>query len=49
MPTFIRLTDYKDSDTKEQQFANLANRYAANQDDFAKIAGSSIAYFLGGN
>lgn len=46
MPTFIRLTDYKDSDTKEQQFANPANRHTANQKDFSKIPGSPIAYWV---
>ena len=46
MPTFIRLTDYKDSDTKEQQFANPANRHVANQNDFSKIPGSPIAYWV---
>lgn len=46
MPTFIRLTDYKDSDTKEQQFANPANRHTANQNDFSKIPGSPIAYWV---
>lgn len=46
MPTFIRLTDYKDSDSKEQQFKNLANFYTANQNDFSKIPGSPIAYWV---
>ncbi|ADR34355.1 putative restriction enzyme [Sulfuricurvum kujiense DSM 16994] len=46
MATYIRLTDYKDSDTKEQQFANPANRHTANQNDFSKIPGSPIAYWM---
>lgn len=46
MPTFIRPNDYKDSDTKEQLFANPSNRYTANQNDFSKIPGSPIAYWV---
>jgi hypothetical protein len=46
MPTFIRLTDYRDSDTKEQQFTNPSNRHIANQNDFSKIPGSPIAYWV---
>ena len=45
MPTFIRLTDYKSSDAKEQGFFDSKNKYEAKQDDFEKIPGSPIAYW----
>ena len=46
MPTYIRLTDYKSSDEKEQEFFNPENRYEAKQEDFEKIPGSPIAYWV---
>ena len=46
MATYIRLTDYKDSDSKEQGFFKNENRYEAKQDDFEKIPGSPIGYWL---
>jgi hypothetical protein len=46
MPTYIRLTDYKSSDEKEQEFFNPKNRYKAKQEDFSKIPGSPIAYWV---
>lgn len=46
MPTFIRLTDYKSSDAKEAAFFDPANRYQADQNDFEKIPGSPVAYWL---
>ena len=46
MATYIRLTDYKDSDSKEQGFFKSENRYEAKQDDFEKIPGSPIGYWL---
>jgi hypothetical protein len=46
MATYIRLTDYKDSDSKEQGFFKPENRYEAKQDNFEKIPGSPIAYWL---
>ena len=46
MSTYIRLTDYKDSDSKEQGFFKSENRYEAKQDDFEKIPGSPIAYWV---
>jgi len=46
MSTFIRLTDYKDSEGKEQGFFKSENRYEAKQDDFEKIPGSPIAYWV---
>ena len=46
MATYIRLTDYKSSDEKEQEFFNPENRYEAKQEDFEKIPGSPIAYWV---
>ncbi len=43
MATYIRLTDYKDSDSKEQEFFKGKNRYEAKQSDFEKIHESLIA------
>ncbi|PHS59110.1 MAG: hypothetical protein COB17_00830 [Sulfurimonas sp.] len=49
MATYIRLTDYKSSDAKEQEFFNLENRYEAKQEDFYKITGYPIAYWVSSN
>ena len=46
MSTFIRLTDYKSSDEKEEGFFKAENRYVAEQEDFEKIPGSPIAYWV---
>ncbi|WP_434581475.1 BREX-1 system adenine-specific DNA-methyltransferase PglX [Sulfurimonas sp. NW15] len=46
MATYIRLTDYKSSDEKEQEFFNPENRYEAKQEDFSKISSSPIAYWV---
>ncbi|WP_152054587.1 BREX-1 system adenine-specific DNA-methyltransferase PglX [Aliarcobacter butzleri] len=46
MATYIRLTEYKDSDSKEQGFFKSENRYEAKQSDFEKIPGSPIAYWV---
>ena len=46
MATYIRLTDYKDSESKEQGFFKSENRYEAKQDEFGKIPGSPIAYWV---
>ena len=46
MSTFIRLTDYKSSDEKEEGFFKAENRYIAKQEDFEKIPGSPIAYWV---
>jgi len=46
MATYIRLTDYKSSDEKEQEFFNPKNRYEAKQEDFSKIPGSLIVYWI---
>jgi len=43
---YYRLTDYKSSDEKEQEFFNPENRYEAKQEDFSKIPGSPIAYWI---
>ena len=40
MATYIRLTDYKSSNEKEQEFFNPENRYEAKQEDFSKIPAS---------
>ena len=49
MATYIRLTDYKSSDEKEQEFFNLENRYEVKQEDFSKIPASPIAYWVSEN
>ncbi|MCK5537955.1 MAG: hypothetical protein KAI79_14100, partial [Bacteroidales bacterium] len=46
MATYIRLTDYKSSNEKEQEFFNPENRYEAKQEDFSKIPASPIAYWV---
>jgi hypothetical protein len=46
MATYIRLTDYKSSDEKEKGFFKPENRYEAKQEDFEKIPGSPIAYWV---
>ena len=46
MATYIRLTDYKSSDEKEQEFFKSENRYEAKQEDFSKIPASPIAYWV---
>lgn len=46
MATYIRLTDYKNSDSKEEGFFKSENRYEAKQDDFEKIPGSPISYWV---
>lgn len=46
MSTYIRLTEYKSSDSKEQGFFKPENRYIAKQSDFEKIPGSPIAFWI---
>ena len=46
MPTFIKLTEYKNSDEKEKGFFEEKNRFTANQENFFKIPGSPIAYWV---
>lgn len=49
MATYIRLTDYKSSDEKEEGFFKSENRYKAKQEDFEKIPESPIAYWINQN
>ena len=49
MATYIRLTDYKSSDEKEQEFFNPENRYEVEQEDFSKIPASPITYWVSDN
>lgn len=44
--SYIRLTDYKSSDSKEEGFFDSKNLYTAKQSDFEKIPGSPIAYWV---
>ena len=46
--TAIRLVDYCYShrDEKETQYFNIKNRYTSMQDDYAKIPGSPVAYWV---
>ena len=46
MPTYIRLTEYKSSEEKKRGFFKPENRYEAKQEDFEKIPGSPIAYWV---
>ncbi len=46
MSVFIRLVDFKDSDEKERQFFNKENWFTAHQNDFQKIPGAPIAYWV---
>ena len=46
MQTFIRLTDYKNSEEKEKGFFEEKNRFVANQEGFFKIPGAPIAYWV---
>ncbi|MCB4205258.1 BREX-1 system adenine-specific DNA-methyltransferase PglX [Deferribacterales bacterium Es71-Z0220] len=46
MPTFIRLTYYNSSEEKEKGFFEPKNRYVAKQEDFEKIPGNPIAYWI---
>ena len=46
MATYIRLTDYKSSEEKKKEFFDPKNRYEAKQEDFEKIPGSPIAYWV---
>ena len=49
MGTYIRLTDYKSSEEKEKGFFDPTNRYEAKQEDFEKIPGSPISYWISQN
>lgn len=46
MSTYIRLTDYKNSEEKKKGFFKPENRHTVKQDDFKKIPGSPIAYWV---
>lgn len=43
---YIRLVDYNNALTKEEEFFNKKNHYIANQKEFEKIPGSPIAYWV---
>ena len=43
---YIRLVDYNNADSKEEEFFNKANYFQAKQKDFEKIPGSPIAYWV---
>lgn len=49
--TAVRLVDYCYSrrDEKEQEFFNPKNRYTAQQNNFSKIPGSPVAYWVSNN
>jgi len=47
--TYIRLTDYKSSNEKEQEFFNPKNRFESKQKYFSNIPGNYIAYWLSDN
>ncbi|WP_410208447.1 BREX-1 system adenine-specific DNA-methyltransferase PglX [Fusobacterium sp.] len=46
---YIRLVDYNNALTKEEEFFNKKNYYIANQKEFEKIPGSPIAYWVSDN
>lgn len=46
MTTFIRLTDYKNSEKKEEEFFNPTNHFKAAPENFEKIPGLPIAYWI---
>ena len=47
MTAFIRLVDFNSSEEKEKEFFNQKNKFSINtQDDFFKIPGSPIAYWV---
>lgn len=47
--TYCRLIEPTSQQGKEDMFLAGENRYTANQDDFAKIPGAPIAYWIGQN
>lgn len=46
MSTYIQPTEYRDSNSKEAGFFDPNNRHTANQNNFSKIPGSPIAYWV---
>ena len=47
--TYVRLVDIGDADGKEQAFLSGNHRYTASSDNFAKIPGSPVAYWVSDN
>jgi len=45
--TYVRLVDYNSQQTKEEAFLSGTDRYTASADNFAKIPGSPMAYWIG--
>jgi hypothetical protein len=45
--TYARLVDYGSQDEKETAFLSATNRHTAASDNFAKIPGSPVAYWVG--
>ena len=46
---YVRLVDPATQQAKEDMFLSGQNRYTARQDDFAKIPGAPVAYWVSGN
>lgn len=44
---YVRLVDINDADEKEQAFLSENHRYTASADNFTKIPGSPVAYWVG--
>ena len=44
--TYVRLVDYNNADWKEREFFNKENTYISKQNDFDKIPGYRIGYWL---
>ena len=44
--TYVRLVDYNSQQTKEEAFLSGSDRYTVNSDNFAKIPGSPVAYWV---
>jgi len=47
--TYVRLVDYNSQQTKEEAFLSGSDRYTVNSDNFAKIPGSPVAYWVSEN
>lgn len=45
--TYVRLVDFDSQNGKETAFLSGKNRYIANADNFSKIPGSPVAYWVG--
>jgi hypothetical protein len=46
---YIRLIDYNNADQKEVGYLSGNNRFKVNSDNFQKISGSPVAYWIGDN